>query len=186
MKLRKRDKDDFYVEPSWCSERLFAVERFEGLILDPACGSGRIVKAARAAGLGAMGTDKVDRGALDWPARNFLSPLLAPGLSNIVSNPPFGLAEAFVERALMVAERKVAFLLPTIWLHGDKRARWLRQTPLRCVYLLCPRPSMPPGKVLQRGAKATGGMKDYCWLVWLRGFQGAPEVRWLHRDVDTT
>ena len=37
-----RDDHDFYVEPAWCSERLFAVEPFAGLIWDPAAGSGTI------------------------------------------------------------------------------------------------------------------------------------------------
>ena len=44
-----RDDHDFYVEPPWCSERLFAVEPFAGLIWDPAAGSGTIPRAARAA-----------------------------------------------------------------------------------------------------------------------------------------
>jgi hypothetical protein len=34
-----REDHDFYVEPAWCSERLFAVEPFAGLIWDPAAGS---------------------------------------------------------------------------------------------------------------------------------------------------
>jgi hypothetical protein len=39
--LRDRDPNDFYVEPEWCSMRLFEVERFEGRTIDPACGLGR-------------------------------------------------------------------------------------------------------------------------------------------------
>ena len=39
-----RDRDDFYSEPSWVSERLFAAETVEGLIWDPACGLGAIAE----------------------------------------------------------------------------------------------------------------------------------------------
>jgi hypothetical protein len=42
-----RDDDDFYVEPAWCSERLFAVEPFAGLIWDPAAGSDAIPRPHR-------------------------------------------------------------------------------------------------------------------------------------------
>jgi hypothetical protein len=51
-----------YVEPQWCSIRLFEVEQFSGLIWDPFAGWGRIVEAARAAGYATRATDIADRG----------------------------------------------------------------------------------------------------------------------------
>jgi hypothetical protein len=45
-----RDKSDWYVEPKWCSERLFAEELFQGEIYDPNCGWGRVLRSARNAG----------------------------------------------------------------------------------------------------------------------------------------
>jgi hypothetical protein len=42
-----RHPEDFYCEPEWCSTRLFATEHFEGAIVDPSCGLGRIVEVAR-------------------------------------------------------------------------------------------------------------------------------------------
>jgi hypothetical protein len=41
---------------------------------------------------------------------------------------------------------------------------------------------MPPGDYLGRGQHPTGGKKDFCWLVFERGFEGCREIRWLHRD----
>jgi hypothetical protein len=57
-----RTNSDFYIEPEWCSERLFAVEQFTGAIWDPCCGIGRIVEAARRAGYPTIASDIVDRG----------------------------------------------------------------------------------------------------------------------------
>ena len=37
-----RDDADWYVEPTWCSIRLFAVESFVGHVHDPAAGMGRM------------------------------------------------------------------------------------------------------------------------------------------------
>jgi len=61
-------------------------------------------------------------------------------------------------------------------------ADWLADTPLARVYLLTPRPSMPPGQVIEAGEKPEGGKQDFVWLVWRRGYVGPPELRWLHRD----
>jgi hypothetical protein len=176
-----REDSDFYVEPAWCSERLFQEEKFEGEVWDPACGIGRIVKAARGAGLSGIGTDLVDRGFEYYTLTDF-TVSGCDTAANIVCNPPFKLAEEFALRALKLAERKVAMLLPSKWLHGDKRSRWLETTPLRRVWFLTPRPSMPPGQVIQNGGRAGNGTVDFAWFVWLRGYDGAAEIRWLRRD----
>lgn len=187
--LRKRDShlwarhpEDWYVEPEWVSERLFAVEPFQGNILDPACGIGRIVVSARKAGYPAIGSDITRREPDAFDVVDFLklSRSIEP---NIVSNPPFGIAERFVAHALRLAERKVAMLLPANWVQGDKRSRWLETTPLVRVYFIAPRPSMPPGPAIMAGQKPGNGTIDYAWFVWdLEGPKRAPEIRWLRRS----
>ena len=94
--LWERDPHDWYVEPRECSAALFASESFRGAIWDPACGLGRIVEEARRAGLKAMGTDIVRRSDTCESVRDFLGATPDLRFSNIVSNPPFGLAERFV------------------------------------------------------------------------------------------
>lgn len=180
--LWEREANDWYVEPEWCSLRLFQEEKFDGYIFDPACGRGSIVISAMKSGLSAAGCDLVDRG---WDTTLTPSNFLESDhrRDNIVSNPPFGIAEKFLERALDLARNKVAFLLPANWVQGDKRSRMLAATPLRRVYFITPRPSMPPGQVLAAGGKPGNGTTDYAWFVWLRGYDGAPEVRWLRRDA---
>jgi hypothetical protein len=61
-------------------------------------------------------------------------------------------------------------------------ARWLADTPLARVWLLTPRPSMPPGHVIANGEKPGGGSQDFAWLVWEQGYRGKPELGWLRRD----
>lgn len=187
--LRKRDSNlwsrevnDWYVEPEWCSLRLFQQEKFDGCIYDPACGQGTIVISALKSGLVAAGSDLIDRG---WDSTLTPHNFLESGHKhdNIISNPPFGVAERFVSRALALARNKVAMLLPANWVQGDKRSRWLASTPLRRVYFITPRPSMPPGHVLAAGEKPGNGTTDYCWMVWLQGYDGAPEISWLRRDA---
>lgn len=177
--LWHREPNDWYIEPRWVSHRLFDEEPFEGTVVDPAAGSGRILISAAAAGYETRGFDKVDRGYPYYSVVDFLE--TATSHDNIVSNPPFGIAERFVAHALKYTQRKVAMLLPANWVQGDKRSRWLEASPLRRVWFITPRPSMPPGQVIQAGQKPGNGTTDYAWFVWQRGYDGAREIRWLRR-----
>lgn len=175
----QREEHEHYVEPEWCSRRLFEVEKFQGDIWDPACGFGRIPKAAIAAGYTAAGTDIVDRGyGQAFSVRDFLD--CSCSWPNIVSNPPFDIFQPFATQALKIARHKVAM----IWLVRTlPAARWLRDTPLARIWLLTPRPSMPPGHVIAAGEKPGGGKQDFCWLVWDKSHTGPASIGWLHRDA---
>lgn len=177
----KRDPHDFYVEPHWCSARLFAIEDFSGGIWDPACGTGRIVQSAHRACIGGVGSDIVFRGM--GPELDFFDAKADCVIfDHIVSNPPYGIAARFVTHALTLARGKVAMLLPAVWLSGDKRSRWLEDTPLARVLFLTPRPSMPPGDEVIAGLKPSNGTADYAWLIWAHAHDGPPTLGWLRRD----
>lgn len=172
----QREEHEHYVEPEWCSKRLFEAEKFEGIIDDPCCGFGRIPRAAHAAGYGTTASDIVDRGFTPH-THDFLKSQW--DRDNIVSNPPFDVFKDFALHALNRTTRKVAM----IWLVRTlPAARWLQDTPLKTIYLLTPRPSMPPGHVIAAGQKPGGGKSDFCWLIWEKGFVGKPVMHWLHRD----
>jgi hypothetical protein len=171
-----RAGEDWYVEPAWCSERLFEEEPFVGTVWDPACGGGNIPEAAKAAGYGTHASDLVDRG---YPGSYSLDFFKSDARhAGIVTNPPFKIAGEFALHALKLAH-KVAIIFPTARLNA---AHWITGTPLRRVWLLSPRPSMPPGHVIAAGGKPSGGKMDYCWLVLDRAYTGSPELRWLRRD----
>lgn len=172
-----REEHEHYVEPEWCSQRLFQVEPFVQEVWDPACGFGRICESAHAAGHAVVGTDIVDRGY----SHGSVDFLKADNVrANIVSNPPFDIFQDFARHALKLARNKVAL----IWLVPRlNAARWLAETPLARVWLLTPRPSMPPGHTITAGQKPGGGTQDFCWLVWEQGYRGKPELGWLRRDA---
>jgi hypothetical protein len=179
----RREANEHYVEPAWCSERLFQEEIFRGPVNDPCCGFGTIPEAAHRAGIGASACDLVDRGYAGAWTEDFLTSTWPR--DNIVSNPPFNIAERFVRHAIEVTGLKVCIIFPTARLNaanGPKGKYWIRGLPLRRVWLLTPRPSMPPGHVLAAGGKPGGGKEDFCWLVFERGWEGPAELQWLHRD----
>jgi hypothetical protein len=177
----QREANEHYVEPFWCSERLFAEEDFGPGIWDPCCGFGRITDSAVKAGMYGIGTDILDRGYRDFAgAHDFLS-TERPRSPNIVCNPPFNIAAQFAAKALAFpGTEKVAMIFPTARLNA---AHWLRGTPLARVWLMTPRPSMPPGHTITAGDKPGGGKMDFCWLVWTKYRVGPPDLRWLRRDA---
>jgi hypothetical protein len=177
----QREAQEHYVEPFWCSERLFQEEKFEGPVWDPCCGFGRIPDSAIKAGLPAMGTDIVDRGYREFEGvRDFLT-ATSDNIPNIVCNPPFNIAGRFARHAIdLPGVQKVAMIFPTARLNA---AHWVQGTPLARVWLMTPRPSMPPGHTITAGQKPGGGKMDFCWLVWTKGRIGPADLRWLRRDA---
>ena len=171
----RRQEHDWYVEDATCVGKLFDAIEFAGAIHDPACGGGNIPKVAAARGFVSGGSDLVDRG-FGTGGVNFLDD--ETPRENIVSNPPYVLAEKFVQHALKVARGRVAVLVRLAFLEGQARRRRLFiPHPPEHVLVLSTRPSMPPG---DRAIEAKGGKVAYAWVVWHRRIVGgAPVLRWL-------
>jgi len=184
-----RQAGEWYVDPPSCAHALFGVEIFSDLIVDPCCGMGNIVRAATSCEFEAIGSDIVDRSEFFRDAPHLLSPgpqdfLLRTDQwdGDIVMNPPYAasgdgrmrLEEAFVAHALSICSGKVAALLPCAW-HAARR-KFLDGRGLLRVWSLTPRPSMPPGAAVVSGTMPGGGMKDFAWYVFLRGYDGPTQI----------
>lgn len=93
------------------------------------------------------------------------------GASWIIGNPPYSQAEAHWTAATNRASFGVAMLLRLAFLAGQGRRSRIWSAPgLRAVYVLPKRPSFTDG-----GTDSA----DYAWFVWLRGYEGAPELAWM-------
>jgi hypothetical protein len=177
-----KEKCGHYVEPAWVSRRLFEVESFSAFIYDPACGWGTILKEAKDAGYQVFGTDVVNRrrhGLSNFYKRDFLT-WQGRLRGSVVCNPPFDHVQEFCERVLELGAMKVAMICLVRRLNA---AHWLQDLPLRRIWLLTPRPSMPPGSWIAAGNKPGGGTQDFCWLIFERSYVGKPEIGWLHREA---
>ena len=165
--------NDWYIETPASVHALFDTVEFYGAIHDPACGAGNIPTIARLRGFMATGSDLVYRGFGSGDV-NFLSDNTRR--INIVTNPPYKIAEGFAAHAISVAERKVAVVVRISFLAGQKRRVSLfERHPSSVVVVLSTRPSMPPGGT---DIPAKGGTADYCWIVWDSNHDGPTEIRW--------
>ena len=168
-----------YVEPGWCSARLFQVEQFPGSVWDPFCGWGRVVEAARAAGYAVRASDIADRGYPLDAIEDFLTVRrLAPDVS-IVGNPPF--TDAIARHAIGLNPIKMALIWPFARIVAAWP--WLAAAPLAHVWMMTPRPAMPPASYIAAGLKPKGARVEHAWLVFARSHRGPAQLGWLRREV---
>jgi len=170
----------WYVEPHWCSARLFDVERFPGPIWDPFCGWGRIAEAARIAGYKVRATDIADRGysAIDGTLDFLTVDHLDPDVS-IVCNPPF--ADEIAQHALEPIKMALIWPLARIVAAWP----WLATAPLTHIWMMTPRPALPPASYIEAGKKPEGARVEHCWMIFERGYDGLPQLGWIRRNRNT-
>jgi hypothetical protein len=111
---------------------------------------------------------------------DFLLPYLPPAFENtrvdwVISNPPFRLAEQFIERAGQIAQSGFAFLVRTSFLEGVGRYENLfSRNPPSIVAQFAERVPMVKGRYDPEASTAT----SYCWLVWIDGVDGT-QLGWI-------
>ena len=124
-------------------------------VLEPACGTGRVVRALEAEGYYVtdrdiqMGHDFLER--TEWHG-------------SIVTNPPYrnGLAEKFVRHALYLTDRPIAMLVRTGFLNSQGRCRLFHEHPPTTVLYVSPRVRF----FRADGTRISGQAHDHCWVVW--------------------
>ena len=104
---------------------------------------------------------KRDHGSFDW----------------VITNPPFNLAEAFIENGLRLSSRGVAMLVRTSFLETIGRyERLFNVTPPDIVAIFSERVPMVKGRLDRKASTAT----SYAWLVWLKNSRGElTELQWI-------
>lgn len=171
-------KDDLYETPDVAVEALLRVEKLPHHIWEPACGRGRITNVLRTHGHTVWATDLNNYGCPNSESRiDFLMERQSRiDVEAIVTNPPFKLAEQFVEHALFLCPR-VIMLLRFAFYESDRRSHILENCGLARIY--CFRKRLP---MMHRdgweGRKANSGMA-FAWYVWDRSYIGLPTT--IHR-----
>lgn len=170
-----REKDDFYPTPPYATNKLLEVEAFHGLTWEPACGDGAISKVLHDDGLSVVSSDLVPRGFGDSPV-DFLDTFRA--VDNIITNPPFVLAQEFIEHAKKCADKKIAMFLKTTFLEGARRYPMFidKEFPLARMYQFCKRVRLDKNGI-NTGCKS--GMIAFAWFVWDKDHKGPATIHWI-------
>lgn len=175
---KKRSKSDFYQTPYNITRRLLEVEKFEGRILEPACGAGAITAILKEAGY--EDVTAYDKEGL-FGGKDFLAETRK--FDAIITNPPFSLAKEFILKACEVAPR-FAFLLPLSYLQGQARYSeiWSASEILEKVYIFTRYPLL--SAQIRPDGKYETGMMVYAWYIFDTRHKGAPTIRWIDNDSD--
>ncbi len=166
------DGPDFYPTPAWATHALIDNESFRGDIWECACGNGAMSNVLADTGNEIISTDLYRRGFGEAGVDFLRTSRKAP---NIVTNPPFHSAEAFVAQALGQASSKFALLLRLAFLEGANRANTIfHKRPPSRVWVFSERITFYPA-----GVTATGsGTTAYAWFVWDKAHSGSTELAW--------
>lgn len=177
--VTKRRKLDDYETPGNVTRRLTRFVKLAGPILEPACGSGFMVKELRQeTGLRVVGTDI--KGGIDFLKR------AKEWRGDIVTNPPYrdGLAEKFARHALKLASGRVCMLVQSGFIWGDKRADGLfAEFPPDQIIVI-------PERIyfLVNGKPIDSQFFSHAWVCWpsqriRAGRLGPCQIHWAQSDI---
>ena len=154
----QRRPEDLYSTDPVAVRALLKVETFEGLIWEPACGKGAISELLKSEGMEVISSDLFDWGygktGIDFLGTNRVVP-------NIITNPPYKIANQFIEKSYQSASHKIALLLQLTYLQGVARHRlWKRMRPNR-IWVFVKRLGfwIPSAGKIRRGI-------PYAWFIW--------------------
>ena len=178
-------ENDFYATPTWATEAILNRERLQGTIWEPACGQGHISKVLHRHYPNAeiTSTDLINRG-YGVGGVDFLSDEVDSSIKyitdNIITNPPFSLAQEFIERALSLATKKVIMFAKIQLLEGEKRRKLFDKFPPKYVYVFTKRVTpLNNGTTHNEFGKPWASTMCFAWFVWEKGFKGEPTIRWI-------
>lgn len=174
------DSPDDFPTPCWATraliEHVIGVEDVRGLsCLEPACGRGYMAKPLTEYFSTVDAADAYHYGFA--PVRDFLTyPYEARSHDWVITNPPFRLAEEFVERAMVVARKGVAILARTVFLESVGRYENIfSKRPPSIFAQFTERVPMVKGRVDPKASTATG----YAWFVWRLDRDTPPTLAWV-------
>lgn len=175
---------DFYPTPTWATKALVHQEHeknhFSGTILEPCCGDGAITKVLKEMlpGFKIISTDLVYRGFGDQKDAFSYQP--HERFTEIITNPPFEIAEDLFHHLIPLTERRLCFLLRTAFLESAGRyERIFSKIPPTRIHVFSERVTMFP----KSSENKKGGTTSFSWFVWDRWddrYPGSPpEVYWI-------
>lgn len=150
---KKRNAMDFYPTPREVTVALLEqiALPYGTKIWEPACGQNHMVDVISEYGYDVIGTDI--QGGVD-----FLTADLPEDVKFIMTNPPFGIADKFIERCIE-HRRSFALLLKSQYWHAKKRTKLFRDYTPDLILPLTWRPDF---------TGQGSSLLDMMWCVWWR------------------
>jgi len=166
---KSRAPMDNYPTPDIATLSLLAREKFDGVVWEPACGSGNIARHFS----NCIATDIREDNIYGENCIDFLKEYRE--VDHIVTNPPYNIAQEFVEHSLKCAKGKVAMLCKLAFLEGKARYSLFQEHPIKTVYVFSKR--LPLTK--EGDTRKQSSMIPFAWFIWEKGFKGKTTIEWI-------
>jgi hypothetical protein len=164
--------DDFPTPPwatrALCEALYYSPTPWSMTVREPAANRGHMVKPLREHFSHVEASDIHDYGA-GYPVQDYLFGPPPPPVDWTITNPPFRLAEQFIDRARQTSTEGVAMIVRSAFLEGvGRHTNLFSVAPPSIILQFSERVVMHKGKLSAKGSTAAA----YCWLVWVMGEQG--------------
>lgn len=181
-----RVENDYYATDPKAVEMLLNNYDFNAsTILEPCVGGGHIAKVLRKEFPEASITclDLVDRGYPDTIVKDFLKWRTDKRFDCIISNPPYSLAQEFIEKSLKLLRNKgkIAMFLNIRFLESSKRKDLFDAYPPKYIYVFRNRMATwnNGNPVNPDTGKKWATTLCHAWFIWEKNSKTEPIVRWL-------
>lgn len=178
-RIGDRHPEEYYATDPKAIELLLDLEDFTNRpVWEPCCGQGHLSKVMDARGFTTVSTDLFDRG-FGKTGVDFLKTTKKNLNYHIITNPPYKLAQAFIEHSLEILSEgcKVAMFLPLRYLETKGRRKLFDKYPPKTVYVSSSRINCAKNGDF---ANETGNAVSYAWFIWEIGWYGEPTLRWFN------
>lgn len=172
---------DAYWTPPWCTEALLSAMPLRGLVWEPTCGRGDMVRSLRGRGYRVFASDVKQHGQLDFGFSQhdfFALSEAPPKVETVATNPPYNEAERFARHAIdLMAPRRgmVAMLFRSEFDSAARRRDLFEEQPFACKIVLTKRPRWD---WWFRDKPKNGPRHNFAWFVWDHRHEGPPVMRW--------
>lgn len=182
-KLQERQEEDFYATHPHALE--IFLDRLEkdniqlnNNIWECACGAGHLSKVLEDKGYNVKKTDIIDRGC-NAEIKDFLT-CTKKYNGDILTNPPFKLAEQFLNKSIELLEdrNRLYLFLKVQFLEGKKRKALFEKYPPKYVYVNSERQHTARDGNFGKYSNSIATL-CFCWFIWEKGFNGEPIIRWI-------
>lgn len=173
--ISERQSEDYYATEPKAAELLLEVMPELNNIWECACGEGHLARVFDEAGKLYKATGLIDRGYGD--IEDFLLNTEHYYNGDIVTNPPYKLAQQFIEQAISIVDagRKVCMFLKVLFLEGKARKELFASYPPKTIYVSSSRINCAKNGEFNT---YTSSAIAYAWFIWEKGYCGETIIKW--------
>lgn len=177
----EREKNDFYATNPEALE-LFLREQtcdINDNVWECACGQGHLSRKLEEWKFKVKSTDLINRNYGE--VLDFLK-FEGEWEGDILTNPPFKLAEEFVEKGMSILKQgnKLILFLKVQFLESESRYNLFKKYHLKYLYVHSSRQQCCKDADFD---KYTATTQFYCWFVWEKGYTGDTTIKWINPSL---